>query len=49
MPVMPRMNKKAKKIAYLILGKPANLRFKPNKKQIAIDKRLQWEDTWRAR
>lgn len=47
--VMPRPRGKAKKIAYNILGVPANIAAKPTKKQKILDKRLLWEDTSRVR
>lgn len=49
MPAMRRINKKAAKIAYQIMGVPANIAFKPTKEQERIEKRLQFEDTVRAR
>ena len=49
MPVMLRPKGKAKKIAFKILGKPANLQFKPNKDQRKVNQRLLYEETFRAR
>jgi hypothetical protein len=50
MPAMPRMKGKATKIAYKILGVPANLRKEQkSKEQKKIDKRLLFEETSRAR
>jgi hypothetical protein len=49
MPVMPRVPGKATKIAYMILGKPANIVFKPNNDQRAINERLLSEETKRVR
>ena len=46
---MPRPYGKAKKIAYKILGVPANIAAKPTKKQKIIDKHLLYEDTSRVR
>jgi len=40
---------KAKKIAFKILGKPANMQFKPNKRQRKANQRLLYEETMRAR
>ena len=49
MPSMPRVPGKATKIAYSILGKPANLTFKPNEKQKFVRRRLLFEETQRVR
>lgn len=49
MPVMPRMNNKAKKIAYNILGVPANMRTKRTKSESKINQRLLFEETVRVR
>lgn len=49
MPAMPRPKGKAKKIAYHLLGKPANIAFKRNKKQRRINQRLLYEETERVR
>jgi hypothetical protein len=49
MPVMPRQNKKATKIAFRILGKPANLQSKPEKKEKSVKARLIFEETMRVR
>lgn len=49
MPVMPRMNKKAKKIAYKILGTPANIRHKPTPQEVYVNRRLLYEETYRVR
>jgi hypothetical protein len=49
MPGMIRPKGKAAKIAFKILGKPANLQFKPNKRQRKANQRLVYEDTMRAR
>jgi hypothetical protein len=48
MPAMLRMNDKCRKIAYAILGKPANLK-KKSSKDSRIDKRLLFEETSRVR
>lgn len=48
MPAMPRISGKAKKIAYNILGVPANMQ-KVSPKQKKIDKRLLFEETTRVR
>jgi hypothetical protein len=46
MPVMPRIKGKAEKIAYKILGVPANLREKTKTaKSGKISKKLYYEDT----
>lgn len=49
MPAMPRVPGKATKIAYAILGKPANLRSVPSEKQKWINRRLFFEETQRVR
>lgn len=46
---MVRPKGKGQKIAFNILGKPANLAFKPSPKQKAIEKRLLFEETKRSR
>lgn len=43
MPAAPRPSKKAAKIAYKILGKPAPLREKKSKKQREIDEKIMIE------
>lgn len=48
MPQAPRPEGKAKKIAYAILGKPANLQ-KKSKKEKQIDKVLLFQETARVR
>ena len=40
MPAMPRVDGKAKKIAWKILGKPANIKSKESKIMKALDNRL---------
>lgn len=45
MPAMPRFSKQGTKIAYKLLGVPANIAFKPTKKEKEIDKRLVFERT----
>ena len=49
MPIMLRWNKKATKIAYNILGKPANMESKNKKEDNRIDRRLLFEETIRVR
>ena len=49
MPVMPRSNKKATKIAFDILGTPANYLEKKTARQKKIDRRLLFHDTARVR
>ena len=49
MPAMPRVQGKATKIAYKILGIPANVAHKPTKKEQEVNKRLIYEETDRAR
>lgn len=49
MPAMRRIDKKAEKIAFKILGVPPNIAFKRNKEQQRINNRLVQEETVRAR
>lgn len=50
MPIMPRNPKnKATKIAYKILGMPANLKHKPTEEEKYISKKLLYEETYRVR
>lgn len=49
MPAMVRPEGKAKKIAYSILGVPANMRDKKNSKQTREDKELVFQETVRVR
>ena len=49
MPSMPRLKGKPTKIAYSILGIPANMLFKKTGAQKKIDKRLVFEETFRVR
>lgn len=46
---MYRSNEQVRKIAYKILGVPANIAFKPTKKQQEIDRKLIADETVRAR
>jgi len=46
---MPRMNLKAMKIAYKIMGKPASIAFKPSEKQKEVNKRLLFTETDKSR
>ncbi len=46
---MIRPKGKAKKIAFKILGKPANMQEKPDKKKRKVNQRLLYEETQRAR
>lgn len=48
MPSMPRLKGKPTKIAYKILGVPANLRKQPNRDP-RVDRRLLFEETQRVR
>lgn len=45
----PRLNDKVRKIIYAIIGKPANLAFKPTKEQKRINQRLNFEETTRSK
>lgn len=49
MPIMIRPDGKAKKIAFAILGKPANLQDKRSSEQKLLDKKLLYQDTSRVR
>lgn len=49
MPAMPRLPGKGKKIAYKILGVPANIAFKRDAKEKKVNKRLIFEETTRVR
>lgn len=49
MPTMPRMDTKETKIAYKILGVPANIAFKRDALEKRINKRLIFEETIRSR
>lgn len=50
MPMMPRPHEKPRKIAYKIMGIPANMRKQPNTKvKKDINKVLMFEETSRVR
>jgi len=49
MPAIPRISGKATKIAYKILGVPANMKFKRTPEQKRINQRLLFEETVRVR
>ena len=49
MPTAPRSDKKAKKIAFKILGVPANMKDQETPKKKKINKRLVFEETIRVR
>jgi len=49
MPTMPRVKNKATKIAYKILGMPANIRYNKRPFDKKINKRLIFEETARVR
>lgn len=49
MVTMIRIPGKTTKIAYKILGTPANIAYKPSKKQEEINRKLIAEDTSRSR
>jgi hypothetical protein len=49
MPGIPRISGRATKIAYKILGVPANMKFKRTKEQKKINQRLLFEETVRVR
>lgn len=46
---MPRIQGKATKIAFKVLGVPPNMKFKRNKAQKMINRRLVFEETSRVR
>ena len=48
MPNAPRPKGKPKKIAYAVVGKPQNMK-KENRKQSKVNRRLIFEETFRAR
>jgi len=49
MPSMPRIDKKANKIAFDLIGKPANLHRKSRKKQAKINEQLLRQETTRIK
>lgn len=49
MPIMIRWNKKADKIAYSLLGKPANMQDHKTAFQKKIDKQLVYQKTARSK
>jgi hypothetical protein len=49
MPMMPRIPGKPKKIAYKILGKPANIQFSKSVVGSKVNKELVAEETIRVR
>lgn len=49
MPVAPRQNRKATKIAFSILGTPPNLKFKRNAHQEWVNKMLLTQETSRVK
>lgn len=49
MPVMPRANNKATKIAWEIIGKPLSFNVKKKRHQQGVNKRLVFEETTRVR
>ena len=49
MPTMPRIKTNAKKIAYKILGQPANLAHRLTPEERFINKRLIFEESYRVR
>ena len=49
MPAMPRINSKATKIAWAIIGKPVAMNVKKNSAQAKISKRLDFEAVTRVR
>lgn len=49
MPSMIRMPGKGKKIAWKILGMPANIAFKPTEKQRKLNRALIFQETTRMR
>lgn len=49
MPAMPRVKSYATKVAYKVLGVPANIVFKRSKRQEKIDRQLNAQETSRVR
>jgi len=49
MPSAPRVKGKAAKIAFKILGTPANLKFKRSKEQERVNQQLLSQETSRVR
>jgi hypothetical protein len=49
MPSMIRIPGKPKKIAYAILGRPANMNEKRTPQESKVNKRLIWEETIKVR
>jgi hypothetical protein len=49
MPAMPRPNTKATKIAFKIIGRPANFDYKQPKPMRKVNKKLLFDETIRVR
>jgi hypothetical protein len=49
MPAMPRTLSKSTKVAYKIMGIPANIAHKRTKSEKVVNKRLMFEETFRVR
>lgn len=49
MPAAPRQKTKATKIAFKVLGVPANLRFVRNKTDQKVNRRLNYEESSRVK
>jgi hypothetical protein len=49
MPSMPRIKGLGRKVAYKLLGVPANIAFKPSKVEKVVNRRLNFEETYRVR
>ena len=49
MPGMPRTDPRLEKLAFKIIGKPANMRSKDKKEKTKIEKELVFEETVRVR
>ena len=49
MPSMPRVKGAATKIAYKVLGTPANINFKRSKEQERVNRQLLVQETSRVR
>lgn len=49
MPAMPRALSKATKVAYKIMGIPANIAHKRTQAEKKVNKRLLFEETFRVR
>lgn len=49
MPQAPRINDKATRIQYRIIGKPSNMKSRPSRKQKRIRETLDYQDSSRIK